>query len=481
MREQVVPGILGYTCRSNEMRRIVLTGFRGTGKTEIGKILASRLNVPLIDTDDLIETMTGRSIPDIFHDDGEERFRSIEREIIASLPAADVIVSTGGGVICDPKNMEHLRRDSTVVLLFADLDTIEKRLITKPRPPLTSLTLHEEIAAMMDRRRKNYYASADFCMDTSETSPVLAGEKILSLLQTGVPTEKQRDTAVAFFKTGRLPPLPLKKLEDILTGPDRNPRTRILGVAGYPCAHSWSPKLFNALFAFYHLDCHYTWFEDPELEEIMNIARITDVKGLSVTIPFKHEVIEYLDEIDEHAAREIGAVNTVVFACGTAIGYNTDWLGVRKPLVPMKGAKAVLLGAGGVAAGAAYALTDLDMDVTILNRTPENAKKLAERFGCGWGSWDEFDRIKPELVVNATPLGMQPDTRNPLRMDQLHKGMTVFDLVYTPPVTPLIEAARAQGCRTITGVEMFIEQAREQFYLFFGIDVPVEKVRELVL
>ena len=481
MREQVVPGILGYTQWSNEMRRIVLTGFRGTGKTEIGRILASRLNVPFIDTDDLIETKTGRSIPDIFHDEGEERFRSIEREVIASLPAADVIVSTGGGVICDPKNMEYLHRDSTVVLLSADLDTIEKRLIAKPRPPLTGLTLHEEIAAMMDRRRKNYYASADFCVDTSETSPLLAGEKILSLLRTGVPTEKQRDTAVAFFKTGRLPPVPLKKLEDVLTGPDRNPRTRVLGVAGYPCAHSWSPKLFNALFAFYHLDCHYTWFEDPELEEIMNIARILDVKGLSITIPFKHDVIEFLDEIDEHAAREIGAVNTVVFACGTTIGYNTDWLGVRKPLVTMKGSKAVLLGAGGVAAGAAYALTDLDMDVTILNRTPENAKKLAGRFGCRWGSWDEFDRIKPDLVVNATPLGMQPDTRNPLRVDQLQKDMTVFDLVYTPPITPLIEAARAQGCRTITGVEMFIEQAREQFYLFFGIDVPVEKMRELVL
>ena len=286
---------------------------------------------------------------------------------------------------------------------------------------------------------------------------------------------------MAFFKTGRLPPVPLKKLEDILTGPDRNPRTRIMGVAGYPCAHSRSPKLFNALFDFYHLDCHYTWFEDPELDEILNIAKMIDAKGLSVTIPFKHDVIEYLDEIDEHAAQEIGAVNTVVFACGTTIGYNTDWLGVRKPLVSMKGSKAVLLGAGGVAAGAAYALTDLDMDVTILNRTPENAKRLAERFGCSWGSWDEFDRIKPDLVVNATPLGMQPDIRNPLRVDQLHKDMTVFDLVYTPPVTPLIEAARAQGCRTITGIEMFIGQAREQFYLFFGIDVPVEKVRELVL
>jgi shikimate 5-dehydrogenase len=105
---------------------------------------------------------------------------------------------------------------------------------------------------------------------------------------------------------------------------------------------------------------------------------------------------------------------------------------------------------------------------------------MAERFGCAWGSWDAFDRIKPDLVVNATPLGMQPDTRSPLREDQLQENMTVFDLVYTPPVTPLIEAAQAKGCRTITGTEMFIEQAREQFYLFFGIDVPSEKIREIV-
>jgi shikimate dehydrogenase len=463
------------------MNRIVLTGYRGTGKTEIGKILASRLNVPFIDTDDMVETKTGRSIPDIFHYDGEERFRSIEREVVASLPPADVIVGTGGGVVTDPENMKHLRRDSTLVLLFADIDTIEKRLLQKPRPPLTSLPLHEEIAAMLDRRRQNYYASADFCMDTSGTSPALAGERILALLKTGVPLEKQRKTALAFFKTGRIPPIPQKKLEDILVGTDHNPTTRIMGVAGYPCAHSLSPGLFNALIDLYHLDYFYTWFEDPELDEIIDVARAIDAKGLSVTIPFKRDVIEYIDEIDEHAAQQIGAVNTVVFSCGTAIGYNTDWLGVRKPLVSMKGAKAVLLGAGGVAAGAAYALCDLAMDVTILNRTPDNAKALAERFGCRWGTWDEFDRIKPDLVVNATPLGMQPDTQNPLREDQLHKDMTVFDLVYTPPVTPLIEAARAKGCITITGSEMFIEQAREQFYLFFGIDVPVEDVRRLVI
>ena len=462
------------------MKRIVLTGFRGTGKTEIGKILASRLNVPFFDTDDLVETSTGRSIPDIFHYNGEERFRSIEREVVATLPPADVVVSTGGGVVTSPANMEHLRRDSTLVLLYADIDTIEKRLLQKPRPPLTNLPLSEEIAAMLDSRRQNYYASADFCFDTSETSPVAAAERVLALLKNGVSSLQQRKTAWAFFKTGRIPPVPLKKLEEILVGDTRSPTTRIMGVAGYPCAHSLSPKLFNALIEQYHLDYHYTWFEDPELEEIMNVARAVDAKGLSVTIPFKQDVLAYLDEIDEHSAEQIGAVNTVVFSCGTAIGYNTDWLGVRKPLVSMKGAKAVLLGAGGVAAGAAYALTDLAMDVTILNRTPENARVLAGRFGCKWGNWEDFDRIKPDLVVNATPLGMQPDTRMPLREDQLHKEMTVFDLVYTPPVTPLIEAARAKGCTTITGSEMFIEQAREQFYLYFGIDVPIKTMRELL-
>jgi shikimate dehydrogenase len=140
----------------------------------------------------------------------------------------------------------------------------------------------------------------------------------------------------------------------------------------------------------------------------------------------------------------------------------------------------VLLGAGGVASAAAYALVDLDMDVTILNRTPENAKLLAQRAGCRWAAWDTFDSIRPDLVVNATPLGMEPDTRSPLAEEQLYPELTVFDLVYTPPVTPLIERAIAKGCRTITGTGVFVEQAREQFYLWFGIDLPPETLRKYI-
>ena len=463
------------------MRRVVLAGFRGTGKTGIGKVMAGRLGVAFVDTDTLIEARTGRSIPAIFHEDGEERFRAVEREVMASLPKKDVIVSTGGGVVCDPNNMEHLRRDSSIVLLVADIDTIEQRLLKKPRPPLTGLPLREEIAEMMDRRRQHYHAAADFCFDTSETSVEVAAEDLIRILRDGRTTVQQRETGLAFFRTGRIPAPQLHTLESILTAPARDPQTRLMGVAGYPCAHSKSPALFNTLFARYGLNYHYTYFEDPEVDEIVRTARSLDARGLSVTIPFKQDILPYLDEVDEHAAQQIGAVNTVVFACGSSIGYNTDWIGVRKPLVSLRGAKAVLLGAGGAAAGAAYALTDLDMKVTILNRTPENAKTLAEKFGCAWGGLDDIDQIRPDLVVNATPLGMHPDDHSPLRDDQLTREMTVFDLVYTPPNTPLIEQARRIGCRTITGTEMFIEQAREQFYLFFGIDVPPEKMREAIL
>ena len=167
-------------------------------------------------------------------------------------------------------------------------------------------------------------------------------------------------------------------------------------------------------------------------------------------------------------------MNTVVFACGTTIGYNTDWLGVRKPLVPMKGAKAVLLGAGGVAAGAAYALTDLDMDVTILNRTPENAKKLAERFGCGWGSSGTNSTGstgacgKCHTAWHATGYPKSFKNRSAAsRYDRVRSG------VYPPGNTTDRSRTGTRVPDYITGVEMFIEQAREQCYMFFGIDVPV--------
>jgi shikimate dehydrogenase (EC 1.1.1.25)/shikimate kinase (EC 2.7.1.71) len=139
-----------------------------------------------------------------------------------------------------------------------------------------------------------------------------------------------------------------------------------------------------------------------------------------------------------------------------------------------------ILGAGGAAVAAIYACQDLGMEITLLNRTPDRAAILAERFGCDAAPLERFPFLKPEVVINATPVGMEPDTHTPIPGEWLHPEMTVFDLVYTPPRTPLLREAEKRGCSIISGVQMFIHQAREQCTLFTGITPPVSLIQELI-
>jgi shikimate 5-dehydrogenase len=120
------------------------------------------------------------------------------------------------------------------------------------------------------------------------------------------------------------------------------------------------------------------------------------------------------------------------------------------------------------------------MHVTILNRTPERGAALAERFGCEAAPLTDFPRIEPEVVINATPVGMEPDPHTPVPGEWLQSEMTVFDLVYTPPLTPLLQEAMKRGCSIISGTQMFIHQAREQFYLFTGISPPESLIQEML-
>jgi len=116
----------------------------------------------------------------------------------------------------------------------------------------------------------------------------------------------------------------------------------------------------------------------------------------------------------------------------------------------------------------------------VLVRTPDAARRLAERFTCRWGGLDEFRGSDADVVVHATPVGMEPDTRSLLSASDFRAGTTVFDLVYTPPETPLIRAAKEAGCETIPGTEMFVHQAVAQFRLMTGIAVTPELVREML-
>jgi len=458
---------------------VVLTGFRGTGKTESGRLLARLLDVPFYDTDALVEEEAGATVHEIFEQEGEEGFRAREKRAIAGLPRGPGVFATGGGAVIDPENVEHLRRGRTVVLLNADESTIEKRIQHSTRPALTRMGLRAEIHALMESRRDVYLAAADYCIDTSARSANEVAIGIKRLLAEGVTKESGRREALRAFAGSGIHQSEAAELATMVKALSENPVLRFYGIAGYPSLHSRSPPLFRRLFSYFDINAYYTRFHDPALTRILGTARDLDVRGLSVTLPFKQEIMGHLDRMDAHC-RAIGACNTVLFCGGEAHGYNTDWLGIRDPLASLRGSRAVVLGAGGAAAAAAYALRALEMEVTLLNRTVERAEALAERFGCHHGSLRDFGSIRPDVVVNATPVGMESDTASPLKKSDLAPGMTVFDLVYTPPETPLIRIARSAGCTAITGKEMFIRQARAQFRQFTGIDAPLEMIREFL-
>jgi len=459
--------------------RVVLTGFRGTGKTEAGRLLSRLMGLPFYDTDTCVEEMAGKGIHDIFADDGEEAFRELERSAISALPPGDAVISTGGGAVLDSRNVAALRGKAVVILLHADEKTLEKRITGSGRPRLTDMPLDEEIRHMMEARRPYYLAAADYCVDTASRNINEVCLHIRRILSEGTILPARRRESVRFMQDSGIDPLDAREFEEWVLGESGDQLTRFYGIAGFPCTHSRSPHLFNTLFSGLHINSYYARFQSEDFDRLMHIARGMDVRGLSVTIPFKHRVMDFLDFADEHAAA-IGAANTVVFCGGSAYGFNTDWIGIREPLSDLHGEGAVVLGAGGAAAAAAYALRTLEMEVTILNRTENRAEVLARRFDCAHGPLEAFDGLSPAVVVNATSIGMHPDSRSPLRKDQLVRGMTVFDLVYTPPDTPLIRIARNAGCRTIPGTEMFARQAAAQFWYFTGIRVPLDTIRRIL-
>jgi shikimate dehydrogenase len=459
--------------------RIVLTGFRGTGKTECGRLLAKLTGLPFFDTDTLIEQESGHTIHEIFTELGEEAFRERERRVIANLPSSPCVVSTGGGSVMDPQNVAFLRRGSTLFLLEADEQTIEKRISHSTRPALTSLPLRQEIHTLLESRGPYYLSASDYCVDTSARSENEVCLAIRRIVSEGTAHPGAARRATEFLAGSGIPAGEAEEFARLTDPAAGDPTLRIYAIMGNPATQSKSPGLFNRLFSYYGLNACYTRLQDPDSSKILRLARDLDVRGLSVTIPFKHEVMNHLASIDCHA-EAIGAVNTIVRCGNRNHGFNTDWIGVQGPLSNRKGEKAVVLGAGGAAAAAVYALLSLDMETTVLNRTVETAQELAERFGCGYGPLSAFDGIKPTIVINATSLGMAPDARSPLRKDQLSSSMTVFDLVYTPPETPLLRMARNSGCTVIHGTEMFVRQAAAQFRRFTGIEAPLSLVRSVM-
>jgi shikimate dehydrogenase len=257
--------------------------------------------------------------------------------------------------------------------------------------------------------------------------------------------------------------------------------TRVAGVIGDPVRHSISPAIHNAAFAAEDLDWVFLAFEvaDGQAATAVSGARALGIDGLSVTMPHKATVIEALDRLSP-TAEKLGAVNAIVREGMDLVGHSTDGAGLIDTLTydegfAVGGKKCVVLGAGGAARAAVLALAEAGAgEIVVVNRTPQNAERAAALGGNAARVGVEADVADVDLVINATPLGMIGQAEeSAVDAQYFHAGQLVVDLVYAPPITPTITAARAAGAHAVGGLGMLVHQAAHAFTLWTGHDAPL--------
>jgi shikimate dehydrogenase len=243
------------------------------------------------------------------------------------------------------------------------------------------------------------------------------------------------------------------------------------GVVGHPLGHSLSPFLHNQAFQKFSMErCYFKWEITPDdLADFMRAVRDLPLFGVSVTIPHKEKVMSFLDHVSPEA-REIGAVNTIYHKGVELWGTNTDYLGFMAPLKGLGFESALVLGAGGAARSVLYGLKKMGAgQVYISNRNRFKADKLAEEFQIQPIDWSVRGDARADILVNTTPLGTSGEnqTRSPWEFEKL-PFKAVYDLVYNPLKTGLLRQAESRGLTAISGLSMFVHQAREQFRIWTG-------------
>jgi shikimate dehydrogenase len=276
--------------------------------------------------------------------------------------------------------------------------------------------------------------------------------------------------------------------------PAINAATRLCAVYGSPIRHSASPAMHNAAFAALGLDWRYLAFEvDPKnLRAAIEGARAMGFVGINLTVPHKLLAVDMVDALDESAERW-GAVNTIKFepdhnGKSRAVGFNTDAdaivTALREDLkLELRGAKVLLLGAGGAGRTAALKLAAEHVaELFLVNRTETKADAVAgeiiERFPAVKVSVGH-PKTPVELVINATSLGLKADDASPLDENQfsLKQALCVYDMIYRPAETKLLAAAKAAGCRTANGLGMLLHQGAKAFEIWTGQSAPLDVMR----
>jgi 3-dehydroquinate dehydratase/shikimate dehydrogenase len=261
-------------------------------------------------------------------------------------------------------------------------------------------------------------------------------------------------------------------------------RTRVYGVIGDPVAHTLSPLLHNTGFIERNIDAVYLPFLVKDLRDFLRAAPELCVRGFSVTIPHKQTILKHMKKCEPLAA-EIGAVNTVVVRQdGSLHGFNTDYIGILRAMekrLHLAGSRVLILGAGGSARAAAFALARAGAVVCICARREQAARDLARDAKCEAVPRRALRSESFDAILNATPVGMHPhDGISPLPANELNCRL-VMDLIYRPERTELLKLAARKGIATVSGVDMFLAQGIAQWEIWTGRRAPESPMREAVL
>ncbi|MFH1691419.1 MAG: shikimate dehydrogenase [Candidatus Omnitrophota bacterium] len=271
---------------------------------------------------------------------------------------------------------------------------------------------------------------------------------------------------------------------------------KLFGLVGYPVKHSYSAFMHNAAFAHLNMDACYDLFE-VQPQDLESFFKTTihekHIKGLNVTVPYKEKVCEYLDIIGGMDVKVIGAVNTVcVSSDGSLVGYNTDAAGFAMDLknlnVSVKDKKVILLGAGGGAKAIAAAIAHLwPCEFSVFDIDGRKSALLARNIALLGvnvkiaSSIEDLGIEGADILINATPIGMKQDDPLLIRPDWLHRELFVYDLIYNPSETKLLQSAKEAGCRFANGLGMLLYQGSLSFTHWTHKRAPVEIMRQALL
>ena len=278
--------------------------------------------------------------------------------------------------------------------------------------------------------------------------------------------------------------------------------TRLYCIIGNPVSHSMSPAIHNAAFEKEGINAAYVAFHVGDLDDAVRGMRALGISGASVTIPHKVSIIPLLDRIDE-VARMIGAVNTVVREGDDLVGHNTDGPGAARALkdagIMLSARSVAMIGSGGAARAIAFTLAAREniASLAILSVIAPELNKLVDEIRKSAGMKVEGHLLESpgsgetplrraldgaDILINASPVGMHPDNdKTPVPSSMLRPDLCVFDAVYNPLETRLIKESKSIGAKTISGVEMFINQGALQFEMWTGKKAPIALMRKIVM